>query len=134
MGKVKGNLIYIEVNTGTEGAPVWTKIGYQKDCTIDRGASSIDVTNKDSAGWEEALVGYKNWAISFDAFLVEDDAGLLEIESSFEGDSIDQYRITTPAHVFIGKAVIEGFSFTGPDGDASVVSFTLKGTAALVKT
>jgi len=134
MGKVKGTLIYIEVNTGTEGAPVWTKIGYQKDCTIDRGAASMDVTNKDSGGWEESLVGYKNWAISFDAFHVEDDPAYLHIEADFEADTIDQYRITTPAHVFIGKAIIEGLSFTGPDGDASVVSFTLKGTAALVKT
>jgi len=127
--KVKGTLVYVEVWTG-----VWTPIGYQKDCTIDRGKSSIDVTNKDSGGWEESLDGYKNWAISFDAFLVENDAGLLQIESDFENDIIQNYRITTPAHVYVGKAVIEGLSFTGPDGDASVVSFTLKGTAALVKT
>ena len=127
--KVKGTLVYVEVWTG-----VWTKLGYQKDCTIDRGKASIEVTNKDSGGWEESLPGYKNWAISFDAFLVEDDAGLLQMESDFENDIVQNYRITTPAHVFVGKANLEGFSFTGPDGDASVVSFTLKGTAALVKT
>ena len=127
--KIKGQLIYIEVWTG-----VWTKLGYQKDCTIDRGAGTIEVTNKDSDGWEEYLTGYKNWAISFDAFHVEDDAAYLQMESDWKDGIIQNYRVTTPAHVFVGKAVIEGMPFTGPDGDASVVSFTLKGTAALVKT
>ncbi len=129
MGKVKGQLIYVEVWTGA-----WTKIGYQKDCTIDRGTSPIDVTNKDSGGWEESLAGYKNWGITFDAFLVEDDAGLLQIEADHEAGTVQNYRITTPDHVFVGTAVLEGFSFTGPDGDASVVSFTLKGSGSLVKT
>ena len=134
MAKVKGKDIYIEVNTGTVGAPVWTKVGGQKSCTIDRGTAAIDVSDKDSNEWEESLAGYKNWSIPFDAFLIEDDAAYLEIETSYEGGIIDQYRISTPAHVYIGYALIEGLSMGAPDGDASVVSFTLKGTAALAKT
>lgn len=126
--KVKGTDVYVEVWTGT-----WTKVGGQKDATIDRGTSSIDVTDKDSAGWEEFLAGNKNWAISFDAFLIENDDGFLQIETSFEDAEINEYRITTPANAYIGKAVIEGLSFSGPLTDASSVSFTLKGTAALVK-
>ncbi len=128
--KQKGVNIYLEVWTGA-----WTKVGGQKDCTIDRGASSYDVTDKDSGGWEESLVGIKNWSISFDSFLIEsaDDPGVLQLESDYEGDTINNYRITTPNHTYIGNAIIEGFSFTGPLSDASSVSFTLKGTGALAK-
>jgi len=129
MGKIKGKNVYLEVWTG-----VWTKLGGQKDVSIDRGASTIDVTDKDSDGWEEKLIGIKNWAISFDAFLIEDDAGLLQMEADFEGDNIQNYRITTPSHSYVGKAVIEGLSISGPLADAGNVSFTLSGTAALVKT
>ena len=129
MAKIKGKNVYVEVHTG-----VWTKLGGQKDVSIDRGASSIDVTDKDSAGWEEKLVGNKNWSVSFDAFLIEDDAGLLQIESDFEADNIQNYRITTPAHVYTGHALIEGLSISGALADAGGVSFTLAGTAALVKT
>jgi len=128
--KVKGTDIYVEVWTGA-----WTKVGGQKDVSIDRGASSISVTCKDSAGWEESLVGRKNWAISFDAFLIEgaDDPGYLQIEASYEAGTTNNFRITTPNHTYTGTALIEGLSFTGPDGDASTIAFTLKGTAALVK-
>ena len=128
--KQKGENIYLEVWTG-----VWTKVGGQKDITIDRGASSYDVTDKDSAGWEESLVGNKNWATSFDAFLIEsaDDAGFIQMETDWLAGNIQNYRITTPNHTYTGNAIIEGLSFTGPLTDASNISFTLKGTAALVK-
>lgn len=128
--KIKGTDIYVEVWTGA-----WTKVGGQKGATIDRGAGSIDVTCKDDPDWEQSLVGRKNWAISFDAFLIEsaDDPGVLQIESNYEAGTINNYRITTPNHTYTGNAIIEGLNLGAPDGDASTISFTLKGTAALVK-
>jgi len=128
--KVKGVDIYLEIWTG-----IWTPVGGQKDINIDRGASGIDVTDKDSGGWEESLVGIKNWGITFDAFLIEGalDAGYAQFEADFEAGNINNFRITTPNHTYTGLARIEGLVFTGPLSDASVISFTLKGTAALVK-
>lgn len=134
MPKVKGNDVYLKVNTGTEGAPVWTKVGGQKDATFDRGAGTIDVTDKDSQGWEENLSGLRNWGISFDAFIIEDDAGFLEIEDSFDNQLQKQFQIITPGHNYMGKATVESLSMSGPLGDAGVVSFTLKGTSSLAKT
>ena len=134
MAKVKGVDVYLKINTGTVGAPVWTQVGGQKDATFDRAAAGIDVTDKDSQGWEESLVGKKNWAFSFNAFLIEDDAGFLEIEKAWEDGEIKQFQLITPAHTYQGYALIEGLSTSGPEADASSVSFTLKGTAALAKT
>lgn len=133
MAKIKGTDVYLKVNTGTEGSPVWTKVGGQKDATFDRGTSTIDVTDKDSSGWEENLPGTRNWSISFDAFLIEDDAGFLEIEGAHDDNLQKQFQIITPTHTYMGKATVEGLSFAGPDGDASVVSFTLHGTSSLQK-
>lgn len=134
MAKIKGEDVYVKINTGTEISPVWTKLGGQKDCTLDRGAATRDVTDKDSAGWEENLPGRRNWSISFDVFLIEDDAGFLELESAFDANEQRQFQIITPAHVYMGKATIEGLSGTGPDGEATTASFSLKGTGALAKT
>jgi TP901-1 family phage major tail protein len=134
MGKVKGNDVYLKVNTGTEVSPVWTKVGGQKDATFDRGLGAIDVTDKDSLGWEENLPGNRNWGISFDAFIIEDDAGFLEIEDSFDNQLQKQFQIITPGHVYMGKATVESLSMSGPLGDAGVASFTLKGTGSLAKT
>lgn len=134
MGKVKGLDIYLKVNTGTEGAPTWTKVGGQKDATFDRGAAVIDVTDKDSAGNEEHLPGVRNWSVSFDAFLIEDNAGFLKVETSFDAGTQLQYQIITPGYAYMGKATVESLSMSGPLGDAGVASFTLKGTGAFTKT
>lgn len=133
MAKIKGTAIYLKVNTGTEGSPVWTKVGGQKDATFDRGGATIDVTDKDSAGQEEHLPGVRNWGISFDAFLIEDDAGFLEVETAYEAGEQKQFQVVTPAFTYMGKASIESLSMSAAQADAGVCSFSLKGTAGLAK-
>ncbi len=134
MGKVKGTDVYLKVNTGTEGSPVWTKVGGQKDATFDRGSGTIDVTDKDSQGWEENLPGNRNWSISFESFIIEDDAGFLEIEDAFDNQTQKQFQIITPGYAYMGKATVEALSMAGPNADAGTFSFTLKGTGSLSKT
>lgn len=134
MAKVKGLDIYLKVNTGTEETPVWTKVGGQKDATFDRGAATIDVTDKDSGGNEEHLPGVRNWGVSFDAFLIEDNAGFLEVEAAFDAGTQKQFQIITPGYAYMGKATVESLSMTGPKDDAGVASFSLKGTGAFTKT
>lgn len=134
MGKVKGLDIYLMVNTGIVGSPSWTKIGGQKDATFERGAASIDVTDKDSGGDEEHLPSTRNWSVSFDAFLIEDNAGFLEVEDSYDNGTLKQFQIITPAATYMGTASVEGLSISAALGDVSIASFSLKGSAALAKT
>ncbi len=133
MAKVKGLAIFLKVNTGTVAIPVWTKVGGQSDATLDRGVSTMDVTDKDSTD-EEHLIGIGNWGISFSAFLIEDDAGFLEIESSFDARTQLQYQIVTPTATYMAAATVESLSVSAPLSEAGVVSFTLKGTGSLAKT
>lgn len=128
--KVKGEVVFLSIWTGA-----WTQVGGQKDITLDRGAGNMEVTNKNSDGWEEFLVGFKNWSCSFDAFLIENavDPGFLQFESAFESRTITNFRISTENQTYTGLAIIEGLSMNGPIKDATSISFTLKGTAALVK-
>lgn len=134
MAKVKGLDIYLKVNTGTIGSPVWTKVGGQRDASFDRGMSTIDVTDKDSAGNEEHLTGISNWAVSFDAFLIEDNAGFLEIEQACDAREQRQFQVITPTYTYMGLGSIESLSMSGPLSEAGVCSFSIKGTAGLTKT
>lgn len=134
MAKIKGLNIYLKVNTGTVGSPTWTKVGGQKDATFDRGAATIDTTDKDSGGDEEHLPSTRNWSISFDAFLIEDNAGFLEVESAYDAGELKQFQVITPAAVYMGLASVESLSIAAALGDAGIASFTLKGSAALAKT
>lgn len=135
MAKVKGLDIYLKVNTGTEVSPVWTKVGGQTGASFDRGAGTIDTTDKDSGGHEEHLPGIRNWSVSFDAFLIEDDAGWLEIENAYNADPQTQlqYQIITPGFAYMGKATVEGLPISADQAAAGVVAFSLKGTAGLSK-
>lgn len=136
MGKVKGEDVYLKVNTGTIASPVWTKCGGQTGASLERGGATRDITDKDSAGWEENIPGRRNWSISFDAFLIENDAGFLEIENAYDADPPEQrqFQIITPGFEYMGLASIEGLSVAAPDGEVVTASFTLKGTAVLTKT
>lgn len=133
MAKVKGLDIYLTVNTGTVAVPVWTKVGGQSNATFDRGLSTIDVTDKDSTD-EEHLPNIGNWSVSFDAFLIEDNAGFLEIEGSYDARTQLQYQIVTPTATYMATATVESFSMSAPLSEAGVCSFTLKGNGALTKT
>lgn len=136
MGKVKGIDIYLKVNTGTEVSPVWTKVGGQTGADFPRGLATMDTTDKDSGGHEEHLPGIRNWSISFDAFLIEDDAGFLEVENAYDANPPTQlqFQIITPGFTYMGKATVESLSISAAQDAASVAAFTLKGTAGLSKT
>jgi TP901-1 family phage major tail protein len=136
MAKVKGVDIYVKVNTGTYETPVWTKVGGQKDASITFGLGDIDITDKDSAGWEENLPGNRNVEIEFDAFLIEDDAGFVEMKKGFwEATPKDlDLQLVTPAKTYRGYFRLTEMPFEAPLDDAATVSFSLKLTGALQET
>ncbi|MCK4820850.1 hypothetical protein KA005_34105 [bacterium] len=134
MAKVKGLNIYLKVNTGTVGSPTWTKVGGQKEATFERGQATIETTDKDSSGNEEHLTSTRNWSFSFDAFLIEDNAGFLEVETAYDDGTLKQFQFVTPGFTYMGTASVESLSISGALGDASVASFSLKGSGALTKT
>lgn len=128
--KTKGTDVHLSVDVGT-GA--WRVVGGQKDATFDRGAGTMDITNKQSAGDEQHLVGNRNWSFSFDALLIEDDEGWLAIEAAYDaGEQLD-YKFITPGFDYQGKATVEAMGIAAPDAEVTVVSLTLKGTGALEK-
>ena len=129
--KTKGTDVYLMVDVGSEA---WRKVGGQKDATFDRGVGTMDITNKNSLGNEEHLIGNKNWGFSFDALLIEDDEGWLAIEAAYDANEQLPYKFVTPGFDYKGSATIESLSIAAPDAEASVVSLTLKGTGPLTKT
>lgn len=133
MGKVKGIDIYVEVNTGTEQSPVWTKVGGQGDATLTRSAATIDITDKDSQGWEEALLGNRSAELEFDAFLIEDDTGFATLEEAFENGTEVDLRLTTPANTYRGMFLITDMPIEAPKDDAATISFSLKANGAITK-
>ena len=132
---VKGVDILIKVNTGTEGTPVWTAVGGQRNATLNMGTATVDTTSKDSGGWEDNLPGLRNWNVEFDGLFVEDDDGLAALEDAFMSGNQVQVQVATPSgNKYQGKATLTDFSYEGPYEGEATASGTLTGSGALAKT
>lgn len=51
------------------------EVGGLQDCTLDVNVATIDVTDKDSGGWDEFIAGQGSASISGTCVYEEDDAG-----------------------------------------------------------
>jgi predicted secreted protein len=135
MAKIAGTLTYVEVNTGTYGSPVWTKVGGQKDASWSWGLEEIDTTDKDSAGWKERLPANREVSIDFDCFLIEDNAGLVEMKKGFWDATPKQLdlRLKTPSYVYRGYFQLGEGSGEAPLDDAVTIAFSMKSTAVVTE-
>ena len=125
MAKVRGENIYVEV---FESA-AYHKVGGQKDASISFAQDARDVTDKDSSGWKENELGNRSVEVSFDSFLIEDNAYWLELKKGLINLAAAHQkcncRITTPAYTYTGNWVMTGLSVAAPAEDSAVVSFSL---------
>ena len=133
MAKVRGLDVYVEVNTGTYGSPVWTKVGGQKDATLTLSLEPMDVTDKDSAGWKEGLAGNRSVGVEFDAFLIEDDAGFLEMKKGYWERKSLHLQLVTPTKTLTGHFYMTEMGKEAPLDEAVSVAFTLESNGAIVE-
>ena len=73
MAEVKGTTFRLYWNTGSEGTPVYSTIGTEKDITVTVNAEIIDTTSKD-ATWATNVSNIKSWSVSGSAIHNAGDA------------------------------------------------------------
>lgn len=100
--------------------------------------ATIDLTNRDSAWWDENISGRRDWAIDGDGLYIYSDPADKVLR--------DHYFTRLPATItveltladgtqkFAGEAVLTSLSFPAPHEDAATKTFSLKGTGALTPT
>ena len=112
-------------------------IGGQKGASLSRSAETIDVTDKNSEGWAESIVGVKSWSIDCDGFVCLDDVAYEELEKAFEGRQPIDIEIKvgddTIGYTRTGKAVITDFPEEYPSDDAVTFSLSLQGASPLAR-
>ena len=125
MAKVKGKNIYVSVYITDQ----YVKVGGQKDASMSIGQDPMETTDKDSAGWKEKELGNREITVDFDAFLIEDNAGWLELKKGLINLAADHQKcncqVDTPAYKYTGNFVMTGLSMAAPEADMSTVSFSL---------
>lgn len=110
-------------------------VGGQRGCTLNRGAETLDVSNKASGGaWKEFIAGAKEWSIDCDGILVESDTAFTAMETAFLAGSTVKVKIGDSAGWgYTGDAIITDFPIEAPYDDALSYSMTFQGTGELAK-
>jgi len=118
-------------------------IGHAKSHSIDMGTGEIDISNKDTGGWDDFLSGRKNWTASVDAMVDYSDTEgfeqafdawiggtVITLTSAIKtgGDAID-----TTSMQLTGDAIITNITINAGDGEAVSYSVSYKGKGALSK-
>jgi len=136
MAGISGFDAVVKVNTGTPASPVYTTVAGQRGATLNMSISTIDITSKDSDGWEEALLNLKSWSIEFDALVVESNAAyqtLRDIFLSANPSAVLVQLVTADGTTYSGSALLTEFPHNLPYDDAETYKVTLKGTGPLTK-
>ena len=127
MAKIKG--VTVKVKAGG------SFIGGQRGATLNRSAETIDETSKDSNGWKENDIGFKEWSVDCDGLLIEDDTAYAALESAWESGTAVALDITEPnGKAYTGSAFVTDFPVEYPYDDESTYSVTFSGTGALTVT
>lgn len=112
-------------------------VGGQKGASLSRSAETIDVTDKNSQGWAESIVGVKSWSVDCDGFVCLGDEAYELLETSFEERKpIDiEIKVGDESTGFTrtGSAVITDFPEEYPSDDAVTFSISLQGASPLTR-
>lgn len=111
-------------------------VGGQKGASLSRSAETIDVTDKNSEGWAESIVGVKSWSVDCDGFVCLGDEAYELLETTFENRGKIDVEIKVGDETGFtrsGSAVITDFPEEYPSDDAVTFSISLQGASPLVR-
>jgi len=134
MAKVKGEAVYVSVYITDQ----YVKVGGQKDASMSISQEPMETTDKDSAGWKEKELGNREVTVDFSSFLIEDNAGWLELKKGLINLAGDHQKcdcqVDTPAYKYTGNFVMSGLSMAAPEADMGTVSFSLVSDGQITET
>lgn len=131
--KVAGVDVLLKVDSG--GTKVI--LGGQTNCTLNREADTIDVTDKTSGGFKSSLAGLISWSVDCDGFVVLGDKALELIETAFLNRTpVDvEIRIGADADTdgvtYTGQGYIVDFPLEFNQDDAVTYAITVEGASPL---
>jgi TP901-1 family phage major tail protein len=133
--KTKGIDFLLYVDTSATATPTWTKVAGQKGATLNRSTETIEVTTKDSIGFKDFEVGFKEWSIEADGLLVDADTGYSKLESAWlAGSKLKVQMKSVTGEAYDGLCIITDLPAEFAYDDMVTFSVTLQGVGAINKT
>lgn len=134
MAFVKGKAFVIEVNTGTDQAPVWTRVAGQKGGNIKISRDTIETTNKDSGDAKEFDTSHYEWTMETDGLLQFNDTGFEKLEDAMLNGYTVKVRFISVSNLrYEGMAIVTEFSLEAGSEGMVNAQISLKGTGPLTR-
>ncbi|AGR49077.1 major tail protein [Enterococcus phage Entf1] len=126
---IRGTAVLIEVQNDLGE---WIKVAAQRGGTLNRTAATLDVSNKEGFGWDDAEAGNKSWSIDCDGLFVEDNAGFQALNAAWVNGDCVRVRVKFPSGLtYVGQAILTDFPYEFGYEDAVTYSLTFQGKGAL---
>lgn len=107
-----------------------------RNFTLTENQALIDLTNRDSAWWSQFIQGMRDWEISGDGLYIYNDLARRKLQNHYIArlPATLTCILTLSAGVITkqGECILTVLTYPAPHDDAATISFTLKGTDALV--
>ena len=137
---IHGRYGTIRLSTSSSATTAQTKIAELNTYTITNEADTIDVTNHDSTGHMETLLGTRRWSAECDVMYLSTGAGQALARIEFSTASPQRVYITLTqttsltAKLWKGRAWITGWTASHDQNDAVKGTLRFVGSGALART
>lgn len=104
----------------------------QKNASLSRRMSPINITNKITGEWSDSLSGVKSWSVTCSGVFIKDEESFDILENAFnEGTSI-MVKLSDGNRSYQGKALITSFPISANYNDTFTYNIGLTGIGELI--
>lgn len=130
---------YLRSSSASSASTAQTLLAELLDMTLTVEEDNTIVTNHDSSGWEESIIGIRRWSWEASCNHLSTGAGQGSLRQSLiDGDAnvylTFQATTSVTAKKFQGKTRLSGFTMSANTPDQVLGSFRGQGTGAIVRT
>lgn len=114
-------------------------LGGQTNCTLNREAETISVTDKTSGGFTSSIAGLISWSVDCDGFVVLGDTAFDLIETAFMSRQAVEVEIRVGANddaqgiTYSGSGYIVDLPLEFSQDDAVTYALSIEGASPLVR-
>lgn len=107
-------------------------LGGQKNATLTRRMTPINITNKINGEWSESLAGTKSWNLTCNGMFIKDYGCFQILEDAFSNGTTIQVKLTDRQREYRGSALITSFPVDVPYNETYTYNIIMMGTGELV--
>ena len=114
-----------------------TLIAYARSGSFSLNIAEIDTTSKDNSGWQNNLLGMRDWSMEVEAIITLDTSSSLDsvfdLASGRTSCNVKFSTATSSDNYYHGTAYVTSLSANAPMEDVGTWSATFKGSGALTQ-